>query len=176
MRAIRKLFRAWGIHFLTSVATAASVTLVWDANTEADMAGYKVYSGITHETYTNMITLGLVTTNVVKGLVRGCTYYFAVTAFNTAGAESDFSNEISYQPPLLQGPVVAMSLCELTNATLTWGTQRGGVYRVTCREVLDQQWFGWVDLTPDLVAAGDQMEWSESIGEPARFYRVVRVD
>src|SRR4051794_11482562 len=78
---------------------APSVTLVWNPNTESDLAGYNVYFGPTNATYTNKIILGKVTTNIVSGLVPGAKYFFAVTAFNTSGAESDFSNEISYSVP-----------------------------------------------------------------------------
>jgi Fibronectin type III domain/Bacterial Ig domain len=81
---------AWG---------AQSVTLAWDANTETNLAGYNLYFGPQTGVYTNKITLGKTTTNAVNGLVSGSTYYFAVTAFNTAGAESDYSTEVSYLVP-----------------------------------------------------------------------------
>ncbi len=75
-------------------AAAADVTLQWDPNTETDLAGYKVYYGTASRTYGAPVTIGLQTTYTVTGLTAG-TYYFAVTAFNTAGLESGFSNEVS---------------------------------------------------------------------------------
>jgi len=85
---------------LGSRAWAQSVTLEWDANTESDLAGYKVYYGTASRTYGTPITLGKVTTYTVTGLTPGTTYYFAVTAYNTAGLESGYSNEVFATIPL----------------------------------------------------------------------------
>jgi hypothetical protein len=85
-------------------ATAAgSATLSWQPPTQnADgsalttLAGYKVYWGTSQGTYPNSVTLnnpGLAT-YVVGNLVSG-TYFFVVTSFNTAGAESARSNSAS---------------------------------------------------------------------------------
>ena len=75
-------------------ALAGNVTLAWDANTETDLAGYKVHYGTSSRTYTQVIDVGNVTTYTVTALATG-TYYFAVTAYNTSRAESDYSNEVS---------------------------------------------------------------------------------
>jgi len=75
-------------------ARAADVTLAWDANTEADLAGYKIYYGTAPGVYGAPMTIGLQTTYTLTNLSPG-TYYFAVTAFNTSGLESGFSNEVS---------------------------------------------------------------------------------
>jgi hypothetical protein len=75
-------------------AFAGDVTLAWDPNTESDLAGYKVYFGTAPGTYGTPITLGTQTTYTVTGLPPG-TWYFAVTAYNTSGLESAYSNEVS---------------------------------------------------------------------------------
>ncbi len=77
-----------------SDAMAADIPLAWDANTEADLAGYKVYYGTTSGAYGTPIVIGKQTTYTITGLSAG-TYYIAVTAFNTSGLESGFSNEVS---------------------------------------------------------------------------------
>jgi hypothetical protein len=85
---------------------ASDVTLAWDANTETDIAGYRIHYGLASRNYDRVLEAGNNTTCVVTGLEQGQTYYFAATALNTAGLESDFSNEvsttlsISNQPPL----------------------------------------------------------------------------
>jgi fibronectin type 3 domain-containing protein len=85
---------------------AVDVTLAWDANTETDLAGYRVYYGLGSRNYDNVIEVGNSTSCVVTGLEQGRTYYFAATAVNTANIESDYSNEVSAtlstsnQPPL----------------------------------------------------------------------------
>lgn len=90
--------------FMLSLAAAAEavageITLIWDPNSESDLAGYKVYFGTTSRTYGAPIILGKVTTYTVTGLTPGVTYYFAVTAYNTAGLESGYSNEVSATIP-----------------------------------------------------------------------------
>ncbi len=78
----------------SSAALAADIILAWDANTEADLAGYKIYYGSGSRAYGSAIVVGKVTTYTVRNLLPG-TYYFSVTALNTAGLESAYSNEVS---------------------------------------------------------------------------------
>ncbi len=79
----------------TGLADAATFTLQWDPNTEPDLAGYKLHYGTSSGTYTTHIDVGNVTTYDVAGLQDGVTYYFAVTARDTEGNESGYSNEVS---------------------------------------------------------------------------------
>ena len=61
-----------------------------------NLSGYKVYWGNAAGDYPNSVTLnnsGLAS-YVVENLGPG-TYYFVVTAFNSAGTESQFSNAAS---------------------------------------------------------------------------------
>jgi hypothetical protein len=105
-----------GAHTLTAVArdaagnstssTAAVVTvsnaivmLEWDANTEANLAGYKVYVGDASGVYTISFDVGNTTTYTVRGLQAGRLYYFAVKAYDQSMNESDFSNEVSTTTP-----------------------------------------------------------------------------
>ncbi len=97
---------------LSNSARAAEVTLAWDPNSESDLAGYKLY-------YENETDPGLYNgTGAIEGdspvticledladsgeplftitdLEGGLYYYFVLTAFNTSGLESDFSNEVN---------------------------------------------------------------------------------
>src|SRR6266550_3488691 len=76
-------------------ADAGQLTVAWTANTESDLAGYKLYYGTSSHTYQTSIDVGNRTTYIVTGLLTGQTYYFAVTAYNTSGAQSGYSNETS---------------------------------------------------------------------------------
>jgi hypothetical protein len=75
-------------------AFAGDVTLSWDPNSETNLAGYRIYYGTGPGVYTTPITVGTQTSYTITNLAPG-TYFFAVTAFNTLGLESGFSNEVS---------------------------------------------------------------------------------
>ena len=75
---------------------AADVTLEWDQNSEPDISGYKVYYSVESRNYTTTIDVGNFTSCVISDLDPERTYFFAATAYNTDGYESDFSNEVSY--------------------------------------------------------------------------------
>jgi hypothetical protein len=81
---------------LTAFLTAR---LHWEANTEPDLAGYKVYMGTASKVYGAPITLGKVTTFTTAKLTSGRRYFFAITAYDTANNESGFSNEVSTLVP-----------------------------------------------------------------------------
>ena len=79
-------------------------TLTWDApitnidgSPLTDLAGFKVYWGVVSGTYTGVADMGNVTTvNIAQTMAitpKG-NYCFAVTAYDVAGNESDYSNEI----------------------------------------------------------------------------------
>jgi len=75
---------------------AGDVSLAWDPVTDTDLAGYKVYYGTGSRTYGTPLLAGNQATYTVSSsyLPPGYTYYFAVTAYDTLGNESDYSNEV----------------------------------------------------------------------------------
>ena len=77
----------------------AQITLAWDPNTEPDLEGYKCYYGLNSMEYINTVFVGNNTVCTVTGLTPGETYYFAVTAYDIVGLESDYSEEIIYTVP-----------------------------------------------------------------------------
>jgi len=82
-------------------AATASVTFQWDPVAVSDLAGYKIYSSTTPGTYGSPIaTLSASTTTYqMTNLTKGETYFFAVSAYDTNGNESPFSNEQSRTIP-----------------------------------------------------------------------------
>ncbi|OQX87002.1 hypothetical protein B6D60_04935, partial [candidate division KSB1 bacterium 4484_87] len=84
------LFAIWGNLF------ADDLTVSWNANTENDLAGYKVYFGTNSRNYDHTVDVGTDTIYTVTDLTPGFEYFFAVTAYDTAGNESSFSEEVSY--------------------------------------------------------------------------------
>ncbi len=82
-------------------AFAGEVGLAWDAKTEPEIVGYKIYyQGITHSDLRS-IDVGNVTTYTVTGLYPD-TYGFCVTAYDTSGNETGGSNIVSttLSPPM----------------------------------------------------------------------------
>jgi len=80
-------------------AVAGSASLAWDPNGEEDLAGYQLYYGQSSGSYQFTVDVGNQTTHTLSGLTDGQTYYFAVTAYDTSGNESNFSNEVSITLP-----------------------------------------------------------------------------
>lgn len=74
--------------------------LTWDANSEPDLSHYIVYWGTESREYDfNSGNIGLVTEYSVTLPDNGEDYYFAVTAVDEAGLESDYSNEVNTEGP-----------------------------------------------------------------------------
>ena len=91
-----------------TTGVAGEATLSWDQNTEPELAGYMVYFGTSSGVYGTPLDAGTQTTYTVTGLAIGPSY-FAVTAYNTAGTESTFSNEatkiiVDTAPPVTPSP------------------------------------------------------------------------
>jgi len=53
----------------TRVFGQGSVTLVWTADSDTNVVGYRVYYGVASRVYTNSIDVGDVTNATVTGLV-----------------------------------------------------------------------------------------------------------
>ncbi len=83
-----------------TAAPTASALFEWDANTETDLAGYKIYQGAIAGQYGAPIaTLPASATGYeATGLLKGQTYVFVVTAFDTSGNEGPLSNELTVTP------------------------------------------------------------------------------
>ncbi len=104
-RSIRWPFLAIFIFAWTSFAQAGeSVRFSWDRNAEPNIAGYRLYYGPPADPYSAMIEVPT-TSAQISDLTAGATYLFAVTAYNTSGAESAFSQPVTYVVPGTPPPV-----------------------------------------------------------------------
>jgi hypothetical protein len=77
-----------------------SLTLAWNESAGVAVVGYRLYYGTSSRAYTNYIETGTQCSCTVTGVARGTAYYFAATALDIAGNESDYSDEITYQVPV----------------------------------------------------------------------------
>ena len=107
MEKVRSVYVGWRLVLFGFLITllwstsvlSADVTLAWDPNSEPDLEGYGVYfrrdTPDPRYALAGYLTLAELhnfygPSFVVSGLEKGFRYYFAVTAYDTAGNESTF--------------------------------------------------------------------------------------
>jgi hypothetical protein len=90
------------VRLLVQPAEAATVTLVWDPNTESNLAGYLLSYGTASGQYTTTIDVGNVTTYHFEEPNPSVRYYLALRAYGDEGLISPYSNEVvtTPNPPL----------------------------------------------------------------------------
>ena len=86
--------------FATLAFAGTSVTFEWDANTETDLAGYRLYMSTTLGTYvfgsgSEVAEILVGTETVILESIPSGTYFWVLTAFDTGGNESLPSNEVT---------------------------------------------------------------------------------
>ncbi|MEQ1730366.1 MAG: putative Ig domain-containing protein, partial [Vicinamibacterales bacterium] len=65
-----------------NLASAESLTLAWDANTEPDVIGYYVFIGTSSGVYSTTIDVGTATSYTFGSALPGTTYYLTVAAYS----------------------------------------------------------------------------------------------
>jgi len=89
--------RTVNVTLTLSAPSTSSAVLTWNPNTDTDLASYRVYQSTTQGVYgAPVATVPAGTaTYTVNGLAIGSTYFFRITAVDTAGNESLPSNEVN---------------------------------------------------------------------------------
>src|SRR5262245_54728998 len=97
---------------LAPSAYAQTIKLAWDPSPDSSVAGYNIYrsqqSGV-YSTPVNGSNIITTTSFTDSGVHSGTTYYYVVTAVNTSGVQSGYSNEVLATVPVLvtnKAPVV----------------------------------------------------------------------
>jgi hypothetical protein len=112
-----------------------AVTLAWNPNQETNVAGYFVYYGLRSGEYAWVTNVGKVTQCTITGLKSQQCYFFAVTAWDATGTESEFSREIAGVPgPLTVGTALNQPVTVPTGkllARLAGGGVNGGLLTVS---------------------------------------------
>jgi PKD repeat protein len=92
--------------FIATHLHAAQVQLSWnapttnaDGTTLRDLAGYRLHYGLSSRNYTSSVNVGNTTSYTLSGLTSGQRYYVAVTAYDTSGNQSSYSNEVNFVAP-----------------------------------------------------------------------------
>jgi hypothetical protein len=82
--------------FFSSNVCAREITITWEPSNEPKLSHYIVYWGVEPGVYTsNSGKIGLVTEYKIVIPDNDQIYFFAVTAVDTSGLESDYSNEVN---------------------------------------------------------------------------------
>lgn len=133
------------------------ITLDWDANSETDLIGYRVYRS-TEQGFTPSIEHLLMQVSIPgfidEKIAVGTVYYYRITAIDLGGKESDFSGEVSdvaLPSPVLLVPVAG----EETPAplTFTWGRlPEARAFRVIVTTALTSGEVSDMPLTSDTTA------------------------
>ena len=155
-----------------SALPAPDVSLVWDPSPDATVVGYRLHSGTASGIYTEHLDVGAQTSTAVTGLVRGDTYYFAVTAYTADGIESDPSNEISFTlPPALQ-PALRLARKATPNdpARVPFQVTRGRKYLLEASGDL----LTWTNLAEVVATPEGWIRYTDTNSSSAsmRFYRL----
>src|SRR5512136_2422232 len=102
---MRWLWTVWLVVW-AAAASAQIVTQAWDPSPSTAVVGYRVYWGTNSRSYQFVTNAGLSLTQSVVLAHRG-RWFFAATAYDTNGLESDFSSEVSWEsrplPPAMTG-------------------------------------------------------------------------
>lgn len=150
-----------------SAANAKTATLAWDANEEPDLEGYVVYRNTgspgppykySDEVPEENLVDPLHPQAKLTGLQEGKQYYVALTAYNTDGVESNFSNDVCVE--VVDGAIetctqsVAPSVSTRSNSSGSGGGGGGGCFIKTAETEasLFSQWIGRPVIWSQLLA------------------------
>ena len=118
---MKKLFTILAILAIAGIAQAATINVSWNPNTEEDLAGYRLYVGEASGQYGEPVDVGNVTGHVMEITPEyGATYYFALTAYDTSGNESGYSDEATCFVPDGVKPEKPTGLRAIIQAIVSW--------------------------------------------------------
>ena len=86
----------------------------WNANPEVNIAGYKLHYGTASGSYDQVVDVGNVITLTISNLSHSTTYFFTLSAYNTAGLEGALSAEVILLPDNADLSSLTLSTVALT--------------------------------------------------------------
>ena len=121
MKTFKTIMIAIGIMVVSGCLFAAQIQVTWNPNTEPDLAGYRLYVGQASGQYGEPVDVGNVTGHVMEITPQhGATYYFALTAYDTSGNESGYSDEATCFVPDSGAPEKPTGLRAIIQAIVSW--------------------------------------------------------
>ncbi|MDH7515767.1 MAG: hypothetical protein QHI48_07835 [Bacteroidota bacterium] len=94
---------------IVSTSLDNAVRLDWIENQEPDLAGYNIYVSSSYNGRYTCIGTSRTASFVDGGAKNGVTYYYAVSAFDYSGNESELSREVVYDTPRPEGRGVVLT-------------------------------------------------------------------
>lgn len=88
---------------IVSISLDNAVELQWIENQENDCAGYNVYVSNRYDGIYDLIGNSSTASFVDRGAINGMTNYYAVTAYDFDGNESELSRDVVYDTPRPEG-------------------------------------------------------------------------
>jgi hypothetical protein len=146
------------VYLNPSTACAYDATVRWDAPLKnangtplTDLAGYNVYYGKQHQDYESKIRVGNVKEYTITNLAKDVNYYCAVTAYDDAGNESLYSDEVSISGYSLtinkigtgSGTVTSSPAGITCGTTCTNGYDDGSIVTLTATPAGNSTFTGW---------------------------------
>ncbi len=83
----------------TDPQACGQIDLAWNANSEADLAGYRIHYGVAPGLYSGTLTVGEVTSATLDGLANSVTHYVAIGSFDDSSNSCALSAEVSGTGP-----------------------------------------------------------------------------
>ena len=151
-------------------ANGGNIILDWTASASPNAAGYYVYYGTTSGIYSYKVDAGNVTSVTISNLACGVTYYFAATAYDANGDESQFSGEVSFVVPA--GLEMSIGASSGGSQVIQFPAAPGHWYEI--QATTDFQ--NWTSIWQSAVATSNvEMQYTDpNAGSfTSRFYRLV---
>jgi fibronectin type III domain protein len=149
----------------TTSQAAQSVTLAWNPSSGPNLAGYRVHEGTFSGVYIRTIDVGNRTTATISNLTAGFTYYFVVSAYNTAGVESAPSNEVAFRATAGSSPGSPQSLSFVPGRDLIWRNSQTGevaIWVMNGTNIVQAAVIGRANLDWQILGVGDFLGTGEA--------------
>jgi len=101
-----------------------TVQIDWDANSDLDLAGYRLHRGMSADSLSLLSDVGTATTYLDTNVTNDSTYYYAVVAYDDDDNESVFSDIVQATPSIRPKTPTGFDYRFDTNAAfLIWDSQ-----------------------------------------------------
>lgn len=157
-----------------SVTAGETVTLTWASSHQPGVVGYKIYYGAVSHNYDHCVNVGNTNSITVAVSAAGATNYFATTAYDADGNESDFSEETMLVASSTDGGSSTAPADLLTSASYASGKfsfMVGGMTGASYVVQMSTNMMDWVSVQTN--TAPFQFEDAGARDKSQCFYRAV---